>query len=80
VRLTLLLSLAFFTTASAREIRAIVALADNATQGIIPVPAKIGNGNDPDHNLYWGCSEALKPVLKRSADWNSFPASPMSPT
>lgn len=56
-------------TASAREIRVVVALADNATQGIIPVPAKIGNGDDRENNLYWGCSEALKPVLKRSSEW-----------
>jgi hypothetical protein len=51
------------------EIRVFVALADNATQGIVPVPAKIGDGNDAVHNLYWGCDEALPPVFRASADW-----------
>ncbi|EDY21883.1 hypothetical protein CfE428DRAFT_0008 [Chthoniobacter flavus Ellin428] len=40
--------------APAAEIHVFVALADNATQGIVPVPAKIGNGDDAEHNLYWG--------------------------
>jgi hypothetical protein len=39
------------------------------TQGILPVPAKIGNSDDADANLSWGCSAALKPVLRASADW-----------
>ena len=51
------------------EIHVFVALADNATQGIAPVPAKIGNGDDAAHNLYWGCDEALPPVFRASADW-----------
>ena len=34
-----------------------VALADNAHQTVARVPAKIGNGDDPANNLYWGCSE-----------------------
>jgi hypothetical protein len=72
----LLLSLAFLTTSSAREIRVVITLADNATQGIIPVPVKIGNGNDLENNLYWGCSEALKPVLKRSPDWKLVSSEP----
>lgn len=55
-------------TASAREIRVVVALADNATQGIIPVPPKIGNGDDRENNLYWGCCLSEKyfgPHLQR---------------
>lgn len=67
--LSLASALALLTTASAREVRVVIALADNATQGIAPVPAKIGNGDDRENNLYWGCSEALKPVLRRSPEW-----------
>ncbi len=51
------------------EIHVFVALADNATQGIVPVPPKIGDGNDAVHNLYWGCDEALPPVFHASSDW-----------
>ena len=42
-----------------------VALCDNATQGIVPVPAAIGDGNDPRTNLYWGASYGVKTWLKR---------------
>jgi hypothetical protein len=52
-----------------RTIRAFVALADNAHQGIVPVPARIGNGDDPDHNLYWGCSEGLRAYFSASRNW-----------
>lgn len=52
-----------------RVIHAFVALCDNATQGIVPVPAKIGNGDDPDRNLYWGCDDGLRQVFKRSKSW-----------
>lgn len=51
------------------QIRVFVALADNKAQGIAPVPAKIGNGDDAANNLYWGCDEALPPVFRASADW-----------
>jgi hypothetical protein len=46
-----------------------VALCDNKTQGIIPVGEKIGDGDKPDDNLYWGCSEALPSVFRRSRNW-----------
>ena len=42
-----------------------VALCDNATQGIVPVPAAIGNGDDPRTNLYWGAMYGLKSWLIR---------------
>jgi hypothetical protein len=53
-----------------------VALADNAHQGIVRVPAKIGNGDDPANNLYWGCSEGLKSVFSQSATWKLVSAEP----
>jgi len=46
-----------------------VALADNLNQGIVPVPAKLGNGEDPEHNLYWGAAAGVKTFFARSADW-----------
>ncbi len=52
-----------------KVIHAFVALCDNASQGIQPVPAKIGNGDDLVDNLYWGCDEAIVPCLTRSKDW-----------
>ncbi len=52
-----------------RTVRVFVALADNKSQGIIPVPAKIGNGDDASNNLYWGCTEGLRSVFGRSAQW-----------
>lgn len=66
-----LLAVLMFAVATARgaDIRVFVALADNKTQGIIPVPAKIGDGDDAAHNLYWGCDEALPPLFRASADW-----------
>lgn len=45
------------------------ALADNQHQGIVPVPARLGNGEDPDHNLYWGSAYGVKTFFARSADW-----------
>lgn len=54
-----------------------VALADNASQGLVPVPAKIGNGDDPANNLYWGCDEGLRSWFGRSAKWKKA-ASPKS--
>jgi len=47
----------------------IVALVDNATQGIVPVPARIGNGNDPAGNLYWGASLGVKSFLSKAPGW-----------
>jgi hypothetical protein len=52
-----------------RSVGVFVALCDNEHQGIAPVPAKIGNGDDPERNLYWGCTEGLKGVFDQSATW-----------
>ncbi len=47
-----------------------VALADNEHQGIVPVPARLGNGDDPDHNLYWGSAYGVKTFFARSVEWS----------
>lgn len=54
---------------SYKVIHTLVALCDNKYQGIVPVPAKIGNGQDPANNLYWGCSLGIKSFFKKSKDW-----------
>lgn len=52
-----------------RVVHVFVALADNQHQGIVPVPAKLGNGEDPEHNLYWGSAYGVKTFFIRSSDW-----------
>jgi hypothetical protein len=52
-----------------RTVHVFVALADNQNQGIVPVPAKIGNGQDPEHNLYWGAAAGVKTFFSRSPEW-----------
>ena len=50
-------------------IHVLVALCDNKYQGIVPVPARIGNGDDPANNLYWGAGFGVKTFFKRAGDW-----------
>ncbi|MFZ1528068.1 MAG: hypothetical protein WAT19_04910 [Ferruginibacter sp.] len=54
---------------SAKTIHVFTALCDNKYQGIVPVPAKIGNGQDPDNNLYWGCAYGMRSYFKNSKNW-----------
>jgi hypothetical protein len=54
---------------SGKLIHVLVALCDNQYQGIVPVPARIGNGDDPANNLYWGASFGVKTFFKRASDW-----------
>ncbi len=61
-----------FTTlagAASKSVKVYVALCDNKTQGIAKVGAKIGDGNVPDANLYWGCSDGFGSYFKRSKRW-----------
>jgi hypothetical protein len=71
--------LAFFLLASScagqatpRVVHVFVALADNQHQGIVPVPAALGNGGDPRRNLYWGAAYGVKTYFKASKDWQLF--------
>lgn len=52
-----------------RVINVFVALCDNKYQGIVPVPAKIGNGQDPANNLYWGCGYGVKTFFSAQKTW-----------
>lgn len=48
---------------------ALIALADNDSQGIVPVPKRLGDGTDPSSNLYWGARYGVKSFLSKSAGW-----------
>ena len=75
MRTILCVAVASFFTASAAakdtvsSIHVFVALCDNQSQGIVPVPKQLGNGNDPKNNLYWGAMYGTKTFLKKSKDW-----------
>lgn len=57
-----------------------VALCDNKYQGIVPVPEKIGNGQDPANNLYWGAMYGVKSFFKNSKDWKLVKSSKINNT
>jgi hypothetical protein len=52
----------------------IVALCDNVNQGIVPVPAALGNGDDPARNLYWGARFGVKTHFNASREWRAVGA------
>ena len=53
-----------------RTIHVFVALCDNVYQGIVPVPARLGNGKDPRNNLYWGAAYGVKSYFEyQTTDW-----------
>jgi hypothetical protein len=79
LRLFFLFSVLFFTVlppcAAAipnPHIYVIVSLVDNVSQGIEPVPAKIGNGDDPRSNLYWGAAYGVKTFLSKANGWRKL--------
>ena len=67
--------------ARARIVHVIVALADNQNQGIVPVPARLGNGQDAAANLYWGAAYGVKTYFKNTSGWKllSSSAGPRAP-
>ena len=50
-------------------IHVFVALCDNVNQGIVPVSASLGNGDNPASNLYWGAAFGVKTFFSKSKDW-----------
>lgn len=64
-----LLSLIGFSQPIPKTIHVFVALCDNVNQGIVPVPAKLGNGQDIKGNLYWSALYGVKTHFKNSKDW-----------
>jgi hypothetical protein len=64
-----LLAVCRTSNAAPGVVHVFVALADNQHQGIIPVPAALGNGRDPNRNLYWGAAFGMKTFFKASKEW-----------
>ena len=64
---------AFLCAASAmaetRTIHVFVALCDNKHQSIVKVPEALGNGQDPNNNLYWGAQYGVRTWFKKHEDW-----------
>jgi len=54
---------------SSRVAHVLVALCDNLHQGIVPVPPKLGNGDDLSGNLYWGAGYGVRTFFSKSIDW-----------
>jgi hypothetical protein len=57
---------------AARLVHVFVALADNAHQGIVPVPAALGNGEDAARNLYWGAAYGVRTFFRKSSEWKEI--------
>ncbi len=65
-----LLLLSNIISGQTKHIHVFVALCDNENQGIVPVPAILGNGKDAANNLYWGAAYGIKSYLKyKTTDW-----------
>ena len=62
--------LSTLTFGQVRTIHVFVALCDNEHQGIVPVPKSLGNGKDPNNNLYWGAAFGVQSYFKnKTTDW-----------
>jgi hypothetical protein len=59
-------------TNSAKIVHVLVVLCDNENQGIVPVPAHLGNGEDPNKNLYWGAAYGVKTYFGKSRNWEKL--------
>lgn len=58
-------------------IHVFVALADNVNQGIVPVSASLGNGDNAATNLYWGAAFGIKTFFaKKNKDWELISVTP----
>ena len=57
-------------------IHVFVALADNVNQGIVPVSASLGHGDNPKTNLYWGAAFGIRTFFSKSKDWELISVTP----
>ncbi len=57
-------------------IHVFVALADNVNQGIVPVSASLGNGDNAKTNLYWGAAFGVRTFFSRNKDWELLSITP----
>ncbi len=67
--LVLLLTRAEAQEQELRIVHVFVALCDNESQGIVPVSATLGNGDDPVNNLYWGALYGVKTWFGKDTQW-----------
>jgi len=58
--------------AAEKVIHVFVALCDNESQGIQPVGKAIGDGDKPDANLYWGCSDGIQRYFSKHKLWKKL--------
>lgn len=65
----LFIPICFLIAQEPKTIHVLVALCDNTYQGIVKVPKGIGNGQDANTNLYWGCGYGVRTYFRKSADW-----------
>ena len=57
-------------------IHVFVALADNVNQGIVPVSASLGNGDNAATNLYWGAAFGIRTFFSKNKDWKVISVTP----
>ncbi len=57
---------------SYRVVHLFVPLCDNRNQGIVKVPAALGDGQTPRSNLYWGAMYGAKTFFAKSAHWKKL--------
>lgn len=49
-----------------------VALCDNQYQGIVPTGKKLGDGQNPDTNLYWGAGYGVRTFFRKKYGWKTL--------
>ena len=49
-----------------------VPLCDNDHQGIVPVNASLGNGQNTRSNLYWGAGYGMRTHFQRQKEWKTL--------
>lgn len=54
----------------------VVALCDNDSQGIVPVPARLGDGDSPQSNLYWGAMYGVRGWFRSQPGWKPVALAP----
>lgn len=67
--LLLILAQPSWADPSPLAVHVLVVLADNEHQGIVPVPPRLGNGQKPGDNLYWGARYGVQAYFQKSKQW-----------
>ena len=73
MRLLLVFFLFYSSVAAEKKvIHILTALCDNEHQGIVKVPARIGDGDKPRENLYWGAMYGIKTWFSKNQSWKKL--------